>query len=119
DLYYDTVDEVYNEWGKKEIDVYVVSEGDGTITEEALVALNENEALQVFREFSGVSLLTVAGFVLDSFECEEVVLKALSSVLSSFKCEEVVLKALISRVDSFECEEVVLTALNSVLDSFE
>lgn len=51
DLYYDTVDEVYNEWGKKEIDVYVVSEGDGTITEEELVALNENEALQVFREF--------------------------------------------------------------------
>lgn len=51
DLYYDTVDEVYNEWGKREVDVYVVSEGDGSITEEELVALNENEAMQVFREF--------------------------------------------------------------------
>lgn len=50
DLYFDTVDEVYSEWGKKEIEVYVVKKGNGQITEQELVALNENEALQVFRE---------------------------------------------------------------------
>ena len=50
DLYYDTVDEVYNDWGKREIEVYVIEKGNGKITEQELVALNENEALQVFRE---------------------------------------------------------------------
>ena len=50
DLYYNTVDEVYSEWGKKEVDVYVVEMGDGHLTEETLNQLNENEALQVFRE---------------------------------------------------------------------
>lgn len=51
DLYYDTVEDVYNEWGKREVDVYIVSRGNGKITEEELIALNENEAMQVFREF--------------------------------------------------------------------
>ncbi|MBP1969534.1 3D (Asp-Asp-Asp) domain-containing protein [Virgibacillus natechei] len=50
DLYYDTVEEVYSEWGKKEVEVYVVEMGEGTLTEEALVELNEDEALQVFRQ---------------------------------------------------------------------
>lgn len=50
DLYFDTVDEVYSNWGKQEIEVYVVKKGNGQITEQELVALNENEALQVFRE---------------------------------------------------------------------
>lgn len=50
DLYFDTVEEVYNEWGKKEVDVYIVKEGDGTVSESDIVALNENKALQVFRE---------------------------------------------------------------------
>lgn len=50
DLYFDTVEEVYSEWGKKELEVYVVKEGNGQITEQELVALNENKALQVFRE---------------------------------------------------------------------
>ncbi|SHG42601.1 3D domain-containing protein [Ornithinibacillus halophilus] len=50
DLYYETVEEVYSEWGKKEVDVYIIEKGDGTLTEETLVALNENKALQVFRE---------------------------------------------------------------------
>ncbi|WP_216830925.1 3D domain-containing protein [Alkalihalobacterium elongatum] len=49
DLYYDTVAEVYNEWGKKEIDVYVVKEGNGKLSEQDLIDLNENEAVQVFR----------------------------------------------------------------------
>ncbi|HLR52646.1 MAG TPA: 3D domain-containing protein [Candidatus Avamphibacillus sp.] len=50
DLYYPTVDDVYNEWGKQEVEVYVVEMGDGNLTEEQLVNYNENEALQVFRE---------------------------------------------------------------------
>lgn len=50
DLYYETVEDVYNEWGKKEIDVYVIQPGDGKLTEEQLKALNEDEAMQVFRQ---------------------------------------------------------------------
>lgn len=33
DLYYDTVEEVYREWGKREVDVYVIHEGNGSVTE--------------------------------------------------------------------------------------
>ncbi|MRG85190.1 3D domain-containing protein [Salinibacillus xinjiangensis] len=50
DLYYETVDDVYKNWGKKEVEVYIVEKGDGTLTTEQLMKLNENEALQVFRE---------------------------------------------------------------------
>ena len=49
DLYYDTVANVYKEWGKQELEVYLVEMGDGQLTEQALAQLNENEALQVFR----------------------------------------------------------------------
>ena len=49
DLYYETVEDVYNQWGKKTVDVYVVQMGDGRITEKELLALNENESMQVFR----------------------------------------------------------------------
>ena len=50
DLYYETVEDVYNEWGKKELDVYVVEMGDGTLTENELKMLNEDESMQVFRQ---------------------------------------------------------------------
>jgi 3D (Asp-Asp-Asp) domain-containing protein len=50
DLYYDTVDEVYEHWGKKELEVYIVTKGTGNLTEEELTALNENESMQVFRQ---------------------------------------------------------------------
>lgn len=50
DLFYDSVDDVYSEWGKKELDVHVIEMGDGHLTEETLHQLNEDEALQVFRE---------------------------------------------------------------------
>ncbi|MFE8702364.1 3D domain-containing protein [Cytobacillus sp. FJAT-54145] len=50
DLYYETVEDVYNQWGKKTVDVYVVEHGDGSLTEEDLRALNENESMQVFRQ---------------------------------------------------------------------
>lgn len=49
DLYYETVEDVYNQWGKRKVDVYVIEMGDGRLTEETLAELNENEALQVFR----------------------------------------------------------------------
>lgn len=49
DLYYETVDDVYNQWGKQTLDVYIVKLGDGTLTEQDLIKLNENESMQVFR----------------------------------------------------------------------
>lgn len=49
DLYYDTVDDVYDQWGKHELEVYVIEMGEGQLTEDVLTELNEDEALQVFR----------------------------------------------------------------------
>ncbi|WP_026671825.1 3D domain-containing protein [Alkalihalobacterium bogoriense] len=50
DLYYETVADVFENWGKREVEVYLVKKGNGSLTEEDLVKLNENEAVQVFRE---------------------------------------------------------------------
>ncbi|TMU84533.1 hypothetical protein FGG79_16770 [Bacillus sp. BHET2] len=50
DLYYETVDEVYNEWGKQTLDVYVIQMGSGELSEQQLMALNENKSMQVFRQ---------------------------------------------------------------------
>lgn len=50
DLYYDTVEDVYAQWGKKELDVYIIKLGNGKLTADELVMLNEDDALQVFRE---------------------------------------------------------------------
>ncbi len=50
DLFFNTVDDVYNQWGKKEIDVYIIEEGNGTLTESDLQVLNEEESMQVFRQ---------------------------------------------------------------------
>jgi 3D (Asp-Asp-Asp) domain-containing protein len=50
DLYYNSVDEVFNDWGKQTIDVYIVKKGNGKITEEELNQLNEDESMQVFRQ---------------------------------------------------------------------
>ena len=49
DLYFDTVKDVYNNWGKKTLDVYIVKKGNGKVTEDELVKLNETKSLQVFR----------------------------------------------------------------------
>jgi 3D (Asp-Asp-Asp) domain-containing protein len=49
DLYYETVQDVFDQWGKKEVEVYVVERGSGRLTEEHLQNLNEAEAVQVFR----------------------------------------------------------------------
>lgn len=50
DLYFETVEDVYNEWGKQEVTVYVIEEGQGNVSDEQLTVLNETETLQVFRE---------------------------------------------------------------------
>lgn len=50
DLYYETVKDVYNDWGKKQLDVYVIKMGDGHLSEEQLNRLNNNESMQVFRQ---------------------------------------------------------------------
>lgn len=50
DLYYPTVADVYEKWGKKKVEVSIVKMGDGSLTEEDLVELNNNKVLQVFRE---------------------------------------------------------------------
>lgn len=50
DLYFDTVKDVYREWGKQEVTVYTVNHGNGTLTEQQLAELNEDETMQVFRE---------------------------------------------------------------------
>lgn len=54
DLYYNTVDEVYADWGKKTLDVYIVKKGNGRLSEKKLASLNEDEDMQVFRQqFTG------------------------------------------------------------------
>ncbi|MEB3751285.1 3D domain-containing protein [Geobacillus sp. FSL W8-0032] len=50
DLYYETVEDVYKYWGKRKVHVYVVQKGDGTLSEEELKRLNEDETMQVFRQ---------------------------------------------------------------------
>lgn len=47
DLYYETVDQIYNEWGKKEVQVYIVKKGDGTVTEQMLDELNRRHVVPV------------------------------------------------------------------------
>jgi hypothetical protein len=50
DLYYETVNDVYESWGKRTLDVYIVKRGNGKLTEEELTLLNENKSMQVFRQ---------------------------------------------------------------------
>ncbi len=41
DLYFDSVDEVYEEWGKKKVVVYVIEYGNGKVTENMLDVFNQ------------------------------------------------------------------------------
>lgn len=50
DLYYKTVEDVYENWGKKKIKVYLIKEGKGQLSEKTMDVMNETEALQVFRQ---------------------------------------------------------------------
>src|SRR5690625_2554261 len=49
DLYFYTVQDVYEQWGKKEVEVYMIREGSGALSAEELTLLNEDEVMQVFR----------------------------------------------------------------------
>lgn len=49
DLYFNTVDDVYRLWGKKDIEVYVIQKGDGELTEVLLDHLNHDETLDVYK----------------------------------------------------------------------
>lgn len=47
DLYFDKKEDVYKQWGKKQLDVYVIERGDGKMNEETFARLNQliqNEA---------------------------------------------------------------------------
>lgn len=48
DLYFDTVQDVYNQWGKKKLKVYVVKKGEGTLTKQTLKRLNHQNSMQVY-----------------------------------------------------------------------
>jgi 3D (Asp-Asp-Asp) domain-containing protein len=41
DLYFETKQDVFKQWGKKALDVYVVRRGDGKVTEAMMTRLNE------------------------------------------------------------------------------
>jgi 3D (Asp-Asp-Asp) domain-containing protein len=49
DLYFETVEDVYQLWGKQNLEVYVIKKGDGSLSESVLDHLNHNEALQVYK----------------------------------------------------------------------
>jgi 3D (Asp-Asp-Asp) domain-containing protein len=49
DLYFETVEDVYQLWGKQNIEVYVIEKGNGSLSEAVLDRLNHNEALQVYK----------------------------------------------------------------------
>lgn len=48
DLYYETVQDVYEKWGKKILEVYIVQEGNGHFSEEQLNQLNKMKVRHVF-----------------------------------------------------------------------
>ncbi|MEH7403403.1 MULTISPECIES: 3D domain-containing protein [Bacillaceae] len=52
DLYFQTVGDVFEHWGKKKLAVYIIKQGSGRFTESDLKELNEQNSLQVFRQQS-------------------------------------------------------------------
>ncbi|WP_051541346.1 3D domain-containing protein [Caldalkalibacillus mannanilyticus] len=49
DLYFESVEDVYQWWGKQKVEVYIIEEGNGTITEALLDNLNQDEAILVYK----------------------------------------------------------------------
>lgn len=50
DLYYNSVKDVYKEWGKRYLNVYIIKKGEGDLTEQTLNLLNNNKTMQVYRD---------------------------------------------------------------------
>ena len=46
DLYFDTKEDVFAEWGKKNVNVFVVKRGDGLVTDAMLEKLNSKQVVQ-------------------------------------------------------------------------
>lgn len=46
DLYFDTKEEVYSQWGKKNLNVYVVQRGEGFVTDAMIQDLNSKKVVQ-------------------------------------------------------------------------
>lgn len=46
DLYFDTKEDVYSQWGKKNLDVYVVQRGEGVVTDAMIQELNSKKVVQ-------------------------------------------------------------------------
>lgn len=44
DLYFETEEDVYKQWGMRKVDVYVLKKGDGYVSEEMLARLNQDQA---------------------------------------------------------------------------
>lgn len=52
DLYFETVEDVYKEWGKRRVKVYLIKWGDGILTEEMLTRYNEAPTQEVFHSIT-------------------------------------------------------------------
>ncbi|MGL4818546.1 MAG: 3D domain-containing protein, partial [Bacilli bacterium] len=50
DLYFDTVADVYEDWGKREVSVYLIKKGNGQLSEAWLDELNNGNVQSVFSE---------------------------------------------------------------------
>jgi 3D (Asp-Asp-Asp) domain-containing protein len=50
DLYYDSIHDVYKQWGKKKVDVYIVKRGNGVLTEAMLNELSNKEVASAVQE---------------------------------------------------------------------
>lgn len=46
DLYFDSKEKVFTEWGKKTVDVFVVQRGDGAVTDAMMDKLNSKQVVQ-------------------------------------------------------------------------
>ncbi len=46
DLYFENIEEIYSEWGKKSLDVYVVKHGEGFVTDAMMESLNSKKVVQ-------------------------------------------------------------------------
>lgn len=50
DLYFRTVDAVYNQWGKRPVNVYVLKKGDGHLSEKVMKKLNQQPLMKVLNK---------------------------------------------------------------------
>lgn len=49
DLYYDTVEDVYTEWGKRKVEIYVIKKGNGKLSKDEFDQMNRSYSKEVYR----------------------------------------------------------------------